>query len=136
MARPGFSSFMLAVYSGVREERPSREILKECFADRYWHGLSLVEAVRRGLELSKQRAEKAPFVWLTQYNAGASRVALAALTLRGITHDELQNGFLCDPDSAPEECPTLLCMNRFLIFVCTLADIYWVSFLLFYVLTT
>ena len=119
---------MLAVYSGIREERPSREILKEYFADRCWHGLSLVEAVRRGLELSEQHPEKAPFVWLTQYNAGASRVAMAALTLQGITHEELQDGFPCDPDSAPEGCPSLLGMNLFFIFMFMLFYVYSVLF--------
>ena len=93
--------------TGIREERPSRDILKEYFAvgtpeSRYWHGLSLVEAVQKGLELSARHPQKAPFMWLTAYNSGAAKVALAALSLLGISQQDLDAGFPSDPDASPD----------------------------------
>ena len=89
---------MFCFRTGIREERPSRDILKEYFAvgtpeSRYWHGLSLVEAVQKGLELSARHPQKAPFMWLTAYNSGAAKVALAALSLLGISQQDLDAGF-------------------------------------------
>ena len=93
--------------TGIREERPSRDILKEYFAvgtpeSRHWHGLSLVEAVQKGLELSARHPQKAPFMWLTAYNSGAARVAPAALSPLGISQQDLDAGFPSDPDASPD----------------------------------
>ena len=93
--------------TGTREERPSRDILKEYFAvgtpeSRHWHGLSLVEAVQKGLELSARHPQKAPFMWLTAYNSGAARVAPAALSPLGISQQDLDAGFPSDPDASPD----------------------------------
>ena len=49
----------------------------------------------RGLQLEKER--KQPFSWLTCTNAGASEVCEAALKLLGITQEELDQGYYCDP---------------------------------------
>ena len=100
---PFSSCFLLFCFcTGIREERPSREILKEYFAvgteeSRHWHGLSLAQAVQKGLDLSARHPQKAPFMWLTAYNSGAARVALAALSLLGISQEDLDAGFPSDP---------------------------------------
>ena len=101
------SSFLSLLCTGIREERPSRELLKDYFAvgtpqSRHWHGLSLAQAVLKGLQLSERHPEKAPFMWLTAYNSGASRVALAALSLLGISEEDLDEGFPSDPDASPD----------------------------------
>ena len=99
--------FVVLVCTGIREERPSRDILKEYFAvgteeSRHWHGLSLAQAVQKGLDLSARHPQKAPFMWLTAYNSGAARVALAALSLLGISEEDLDAGFPSDPDASPD----------------------------------
>ena len=38
-----------------------------------------------------------PFTWLTNTNKGTSEVCAAALSLMGISEDELSQGYLCDP---------------------------------------
>ena len=53
------SSFLSLLCTGIREERPSRELLKDYFAvdtpqSRHWHGLSLAQAVLKGLQLMVQ----------------------------------------------------------------------------------
>ena len=109
--------------TGIREERPSRDILKEYFAvgtpeSRHWHGLSLVEAVQKGLELSARHPQKAPFMWLTAYNSGAARVALAALSLLGISRQDLDAGFPSDPDASPDRKSATLLFIKQYYFVC------------------
>ena len=101
------SLFLGLLCTGIREERPSRDILKEYFAvgteeSRHWHGLSLAQAVQKGLDLSARHPQKAPFMWLTAYNSGAARVALAALSLLGISQEDLDAGFPSDPDASPD----------------------------------
>ena len=67
-----------------------------------WHGLPLAQAVQKGLDLSARHPQKAPFMWLTAYNSGAARVALAALSLLGISEEDLDAGFPSDPDASPD----------------------------------
>ena len=50
-----------------------------------------------GSRLHLEKERKQPFSWLTCTNAGASEVCAAALRLIGITQQELDQGYLCDP---------------------------------------
>ena len=53
--------------------------------------------MRTGMRLAKEAQE--PFAWLTCTNKGASEVCKAALTLEGVTDDQLASGYPCDPTS-------------------------------------
>ena len=81
----------------IRETQATRDELDEYFEGRHWERLSLREAVARGQVLSEQRGE--PFTWLCHNNKGASEVCEAALLNMGISPENLQEGFLCDPAS-------------------------------------
>ena len=48
-----------------------------------------------GMELAKKYDE--PFSWLTCANSGASEVCEAALSVLGVTAEQLASGYLCDP---------------------------------------
>ena len=73
------------------------EVLAEYFGDRYFRGLSLVQAVERGMLLAEESGKV--FSWLASTNAGAANVCRAALGLMGIRQQELAHGYLCDPTS-------------------------------------
>ena len=47
------------------------------------------------MELAAQKQE--PFSWLTCTNKGASDVCRAALSHKGISEEQLKDGYLCDP---------------------------------------
>ena len=51
--------------------------------------------MERGIHLAEEAKE--PFAWLTCTNAGASEVCKAALTLVGVTDNDLKDGYFCDP---------------------------------------
>ena len=67
------------------------------FQERHWRSVSLVTAVERGMRLEEQSGQV--FTWLTCTNSGAADVCRAALSIQGITEDELAGGYLCDPTS-------------------------------------
>jgi len=71
-------------------------VLGDYFAERQWT-CELIEAVQRGLDIS--RTEGKAFMWLTSTNKGASAVCEAALALQGISAADLSEGYLCDPNS-------------------------------------
>ena len=48
------------------------------------------------------RDKGVPFTWLTATNRGASEVCAEALRLEGITDEELQRGYYCDPATKSE----------------------------------
>jgi len=86
----------------IREKQPTREMLVEYFADRHWSTtrragipLSLMEAVQRGIEIGRQYDR--PFTWLTVTNKGSEEVCEAALSLMGVTEEELATGYYPDP---------------------------------------
>ncbi len=81
----------------IRVKQPTRPLLEEYFDDRHWYHMSLTECVVIGFELA-ERAGK-PFVWLACTNRGASEVCEAAVRHKGITDEDLSNGYLCDPCS-------------------------------------
>ena len=81
----------------IRERQPTRADLLEYFGDRQWHHYSLRECVAYGMELGRQQGRQ--FFWFTHTNAGASRVCREAVALEGITDEDLENGYLCDPES-------------------------------------
>ena len=76
--------------------------MREYFGDRQWcrRRRSLTDCIRLG----EQRAleYKEPFTWLTSTNRGAAEVCLAALLSHGITHEDLDKGYLCDPTTQPD----------------------------------
>ena len=49
------------------------------------------------MELAKK--EHQPFAWLTCTNQGVSQVCKAALDLEGVTEEEVDSGYFCDPTS-------------------------------------
>ena len=88
----------------IREKQPTRGMLREYFGDRHWSTnrrsgtpVSLVEAVRRGIEIGREH--DCPFTWLTVTNKGAEEVCEAALSLEGVSEEELATGYHPDPAS-------------------------------------
>ena len=81
----------------IRERQPTRADLQEYFGDRQWHHYSLRECVAYGMEIGRQRGRQ--FFWFTHTNAGASRVCREAVACEGISDEDLENGYLCDPES-------------------------------------
>jgi hypothetical protein len=79
----------------IREQQPDRPTLQEYFGDRHWENDTLQQCVAYGMELADK--EKEVFTWLTSTNRGAAEVCEAALRNLGITRDEVDKGFLCDP---------------------------------------
>ena len=51
----------------------------------------------QGMRLAEERG--AVFTWLTCTNKGAASVCKAALHLQGITEEDLQQGYPCDPQT-------------------------------------
>ena len=90
----------LVFLNSIREEQPSRGRLVEYFGDRHWKGLTLGAYVKRGMQLARDKG--VPFTWLTATNRGASEVCAEALRLEGITDEELQRGYYCDPATKSE----------------------------------
>ena len=86
----------LVFLNRIRSKQPDREVLSEYFAERQWT-CDLIEAVHRGLTIAA--SSRKAFMWLTSTNKGASEVCEAALTLLGITAQDLLQGYLCDPNS-------------------------------------
>ena len=79
----------------IRERQPTRATLKEYFGERHWAKYSLDECVAYGMQL--QEESKEPFAWLTCTNRGAAEVSSAALRVKGVSKEELDKGYLCDP---------------------------------------
>ena len=78
----------------IRCSQPDRNTLSEYYGDRHWRQ-SLVQCVREGMDRAAKEGQH--FTWLTTTNAGASQVCEAALDHIGLTHSELEQGYLCDP---------------------------------------
>jgi len=81
----------------IREEQPQKVVLQQYFADRHWRRESMETCVALGMKLAEKAAE--PFSWLTCTNDGASSVSTAALSVLGISADDLASGFMCDPQT-------------------------------------
>ena len=79
----------------IRSSQPDRETLSEYFGDRHWHHRTLESCVAEGMELAAQKQQ--PFSWLTNTNKGAAEVCQAALNYMGVTPQQLEDGFCCDP---------------------------------------
>ena len=86
----------LVFLNRIRSKQPDRQVLGDYFAERQWT-CELIEAVQRGLDISKTDGKA--FMWLTSTNKGASAVCEAALALQGISAADLSEGYLCDPNS-------------------------------------
>jgi hypothetical protein len=86
----------LGFLNRIRWKQPTREQLLEYFGDRHLR-CHLRRAVALGMSLSLEQGH--PFIWLCHNNAGASEVCEAALEEVGITPEELENGYCCDPTS-------------------------------------
>ena len=84
----------------IREKQPEKATLREYFADRHWQDQSMEACVAAGMKLAEQAGE--PFSWLTCANSGASDVCTSALSVLGISAEELASGFLCDPATKSE----------------------------------
>ena len=87
----------LVFQNRIREGQPEKKVLEEYFGERQWKAWELDVCVQYGMELGK--AEGTVFTWLTARNRGAAEVCEAALRSLGITADDLQGGFLCDPQT-------------------------------------
>ena len=87
----------------IRVEQPDRPCLEEYFDERRWppsgpyQQMSLQECVAKGMELGEQQNDV--FIWLTSTNSGAADVCTAALLNKGITKDDPDRGYHCDPTS-------------------------------------
>ena len=80
----------------IRSVQPTRALLREYFAERHWSG-SLTAWVGEGMRIVRESGR--PFLWFTATNAGAAEVSRAALRYLGISDEELEEGYLCDPTS-------------------------------------
>ena len=81
----------------IRSEQPGKPVLQEYFGDRHWSTNNLDACVKRGMQIAA--ASKKHFQWLTCTNKGASEVCEAALRAKGITDEQLEAGYPCDPTS-------------------------------------
>ena len=81
----------------VRYAQPSKAVLQEYFGERHWSQYSLASCVKYGMQIAEETGK--PFTWLTATNKGSSEVCEEALDIVGVTADELEKGYLCDPAS-------------------------------------
>ena len=81
----------------VRYTQPSKPVLEEYFGERHWSQYSLASCVKYGMQIAEETGK--PFTWLTSTNKGSSEVCEEALDIVGVTADELEKGYLCDPAS-------------------------------------
>ena len=79
----------------IREKQPSKDLLREYFADRHFGRQDLAACIRMGEQLAERYGQ--PFTWLASTNLGAAEVCSEALRSLGITEDDLELGHLCDP---------------------------------------
>ena len=71
--------------------------MREYFGERHWSGYTLDESVAYGMQIATESGKH--FSWLTCTNKGASEVCEAALRVLGVTEEELEWGYPCDPAS-------------------------------------
>ena len=81
----------------IREKQPEKSLLTEYFEGRHWRHQDLESCVSFGMGLAKKSDQ--PFYWLTCANSGASDVCQAALSVLGISEEELLLGYFCDPST-------------------------------------
>ena len=81
----------------IRSKQPDKEFLRQYFGDRHWDGCSLEECVKDGMQIAEET--KKQFLWLTCTNKGYSEVCEAALRAQGITDEQLDKGYPCNPAS-------------------------------------
>ena len=85
------------VRNRVRCEQLDMPRLEEYFGYRHWTDHDLRDCVRSGMPLAEEAQQ--PFAWLTCTNKGARGGYRAALDLAGVTEEELDTGYYCDPTS-------------------------------------
>ena len=97
----------LAFLNSIRHHPTDRDTIREYFQDRFWdhrgvYGprVTLEQAVASGLQISERTGDT--FQWLTATNRGAAKVSRAALAYLGLTDDDLNDGFPCDPESGSD----------------------------------
>ena len=81
----------------IREHQVEKECIRDYFGDRHWTQYTLGECVAYGLMLAKDKGTV--FTWLTATNRGSTTVCEAALDHLGISAEELDGGYPCDPTS-------------------------------------
>ena len=80
-----------------RCEQPAKSVIREYFGERHWSKWTLDASVAYGMELASETGKH--FSWLTCTNRGAAEVCEAALRVIGVTQEELDWGYACDPTS-------------------------------------
>jgi hypothetical protein len=65
--------------------------------ERHWYDHSLSDCVQYGLELAKEK--NTVFTWLCSTNRGSNDVCKAALAVGGVSMEDHEGGYRCDPTS-------------------------------------